>query len=167
VAVQTAVVPLLAAAGWVALPALPFHAGRAVAGGLLFGLAMAPAGGCGAGVWPHVGEGRLASLAAVAGFTVAIGGIVHFATASTGTTAAPPPVAPQVAGLPLWTAALPAAIVLLLWARPLAPSAAAEGAWSWRRTGLAIGVVAVAAWALAGVDGRGDCEASAQPSGGR
>jgi hypothetical protein len=150
-----AVVPLLAAAGWVALPEMPFHAGRAVAGGLIFGLAMAPAGGCGAGVWQHVGEGRLASLAAVAGFTVAIGAIVHFAAAGTGGVATPPPATPQVAGLPLWAIALPLAIGLLLLATRLAPTAAAKGAWTWQPTGLAIGVVGVAAWALAGIDGRG------------
>jgi hypothetical protein len=150
-----AVVPLLVAAGWVALPDLQFHAGRAVAGGLIFGLAMAPAGGCGAGVWQHVGEGRLASLAAVAGFTLAIGAIAHFAAASAGTATAPPPVAPQIAGLPLWAVALPMAILLLLLATRLASSAAAEGAWGWQRTGLAIGVIGVIAWGMAGHDGRG------------
>jgi len=149
-----ALVPLLIAAGWVALPELPFHAGRAVVGGLIFGLAMAPAGGCGAGVWQHVGEGRLASIAAVAGFTVAIGAIAHFA--ARGGTAAPPAVAlPAVAGLTLWTLTLPVAFALLLLASRLAPTSAANGAWDWRRTGLAIGVVGVAAWLLAGIDGRG------------
>jgi hypothetical protein len=148
------VVPLLAAAGWVALPELGFHAGRALTGGLIFGLAMAPAGGCGAGVWQHVGEGRLASIAAVAGFTVAIGAIVHF-TAHGGATAPPAVAAAAVAGLPLWAVALPVALALLLLATRLAPTAAAEGAWNWRRTGLAIGLVGIAAWGVAGHDGRG------------
>jgi hypothetical protein len=149
-----AVVPLLAVAGWLVLPELGFHAGRALVGGLIFGVAMAPAGGCGAGVWQHVGEGRLASVAAVAGFTVAIGAIVHLA--ANGSTAVPPAtVLPEVAGLPLWAIALPVAVLLLLLATRLAPTAAAEGAWDWRRTGLAIGAVGVAAWGFAGHDGRG------------
>jgi len=149
-----AVVPLLVAAGWVSLPELPFHAGRALAGGLIFGLAMAPAGGCGAGVWQHVGEGRVASLAAVAGFTVAIGMIAQLA-AGDGGAATRPSATPVAAGLYLWTVALPVAIALLLGAARLAPTAAVTGAWDWRRTGLAIGLVGVAAWVLAGIDGRG------------
>jgi len=149
-----ALVPLLVIGGWVSLPELPFHAGRTMAGGLIFGLAMAPAGGCGAGVWQHVGEGRLASLAAVGGFTVAIGMIAHLA-AGDGGAAAPAAVAPATAGLSLWTVALPVAIALLLAATRLAPTTAGTGAWDWRRTGLAIGGVGVAAWALAGIDGRG------------
>ena len=146
--------PLLAAAGWLSLPGIGFDAGRALLGGLIFGVAMAPAGGCSAGVWQHVGEGSVACIAAVLGFTVSIGSIVHLAG---GSAAAPVPqaVVPSLAGQPLWMVALPAALLLFVVAGRLAPSATAKGAWTWRRTGIVIGAAGISAWLLAGVDGRG------------
>jgi len=155
VAVQMAVLPLLAAAGWLALPEIGFDVGRVLLGGLIFGFAMAPAGGCGAGVWQHVGEGSVACTAAVAGFTASIGLIVHLAGGGGGAPVPAPIDPPRLAGLPLWTLALPLALLLLVVASRLKPSTAARGAWDWRRTGVVIGAVGIGAWALAAVDGRG------------
>ncbi len=149
-----AVLPLLAAAGWLSVPEIGFDAGRTLLGGLIFGFAMAPAGGCGAGVWQHVGEGSVSCIASVVGFTVSIGLIVHLA-AGGGFAPVPPPDALRLAGRPFWVFALPVALFLLVVASRMTPSAAARGAWSWRRTGVTIGAVGIAAWVLAAADGRG------------
>jgi len=54
--------------GIITLKAQPFWPIAHILGGLLFGMGMVLAGGCGSGIWYRVGEGQLASYIAVGGF---------------------------------------------------------------------------------------------------
>jgi uncharacterized membrane protein YedE/YeeE len=59
---------LLADGGVISLKAQPFWPVAHILGGLLFGMGMVLAGGCGSGIWYRVGEGQIASFVAVGGF---------------------------------------------------------------------------------------------------
>ena len=59
---------LLSDGGVITLKAQPFWPIAHILGGLLFGMGMVLAGGCGSGIWYRVGEGQLASFVAVGGF---------------------------------------------------------------------------------------------------
>jgi uncharacterized protein len=59
---------LLADGGVITLKAQPFWPIAHILGGLLFGMGMVLAGGCGSGIWYRVGEGQIASYVAVGGF---------------------------------------------------------------------------------------------------
>ena len=150
VAVQLLLLPAVFAAGW-ATPVLPpFMPIAGMAGGILFGLSMRWAGGCAAGVWYKLGAGDLGGLAAVLGMGLGA------AAAETGplsslrvavqsmlgmTPIAAPPLVLPLAGI----------AVLLLLSRT---SDGSSGAWTWRRTGLWIGIVAAAAWPASALAGR-------------
>lgn len=56
----------------ITLMAQPFWPIAHITGGLLFGMGMVLAGGCGSGIWYRVGEGQLASFVAVGGFFAGI-----------------------------------------------------------------------------------------------
>jgi len=56
----------------IALKAQPFWPVAHILGGLLFGMGMVLAGGCGSGIWYRVGEGQMASFIAVGGFFTGI-----------------------------------------------------------------------------------------------
>jgi uncharacterized membrane protein YedE/YeeE len=56
----------------ITLKAQPFWPVAHILGGLLFGMGMVLAGGCGSGIWYRVGEGQLASFVAVGGFFTGI-----------------------------------------------------------------------------------------------
>jgi uncharacterized membrane protein YedE/YeeE len=152
IALQTLVVPLVFAAG-LSSPTYPalFPVG-AVIGGLLFGASMRWAGGCAAGVWYKVGSGSVGALAAVLGMAIGataleLGPLTGFRTAV------------QSAGLPLGNSALelwawaPVAGVLMIVALWRATPGQA-GEWSWRQTGMAIGLLGAVAWPLSSLAAR-------------
>lgn len=153
IALQLIVVPLVFVLG-LSSPTYPglFPVG-AIVGGLLFGASMHWAGGCAAGVWYKLGSGSLGALAAVLGMAIGaaaleLGPFLDFrmAVQSSG---------PSLGNAPLerlWLWAPLAGIVLMgvLWRT--APGQA--GAWSWRRTGLAIGVLGIVAWPLSSLAAR-------------
>lgn len=147
IALQMLGVPLVFALG-LSAPTYPamFPIG-AVLGGLLFGASMRWAGGCAAGVWYKVGSGSLGALTAVLGMAIGaaafeLGPFVSLRTAvqSAG---------PSVSNAPLemlWAWAPVGGLVLAVILWRAAPGQA--GAWSWRRTGLAMGLVGIVAWPL-------------------
>ena len=153
IALQMLFVPLVFALG-LSSPTYPalFPIG-AVVGGLLFGASMRWAGGCAAGVWYKIGSGSLGALVAALGMAVGaaaleVGPFVGLRTTvqSTG---------PSVSNVPFeaWWAWAPVAgvlLVLVLWRA--APGQA--GAWSWRRTGIAMGLVGIVAWPLSSLAAR-------------
>ncbi len=152
IAVQLIAVPLVFAAG-LAEPTYPaLYPLGAVLGGLLFGASMRWAGGCAAGVLYKVGEGSAAALPAVAGMALGasalaagpLGGLRESIQSVGGGPAAG--LVGSELGIPWALAALigAALIVVLLRTRR-----ATAGAWQWRRTGLLIGLVGVAAWPAA------------------
>jgi uncharacterized membrane protein YedE/YeeE len=63
---------LLSDGGVISLKAQPFWPIAHILGGLLFGMGMVLAGGCGSGIWYRVGEGQMASFIAVGGFFTGI-----------------------------------------------------------------------------------------------
>ena len=125
-----------------------------IVGGLLFGVSMFRAGGCAAGVWYKAGAGDLGAAVAIVG--LALGATATEMGPLAGArsllqAAASGPAAPLTSfvGLPLWAFTVPLGAVLFwrLWVT----QDGVAGAWSWRRTGLCIGAVALAAWPAAAV----------------
>ncbi len=158
IAVQMIAMPAVFALGW-AQPAFPsFFPVGAVLGGLLFGVSMYWAAGCAAGVWFKTGAGSLGAVAGIAGMMLGAtlfeagplrglrdavhglgGGAVSFNATSL--------------GLPLWALLVPLGAALIFFLSRTETTKA--GAWTWRRTGLLLGLVGVAAWPLAALVERG------------
>ena len=158
IAVQMIAMPAVFALGW-AQPAFPsFFPVGAVLGGLLFGVSMYWAAGCAAGVWFKTGAGSLGAVAGVAGLMLGAtlfeagplrglrdavhglgGGAVSFNATSL--------------GLPLWTLLVPLGAALIFFLTRTETTKA--GAWTWRRTGLLLGLVGVAAWPVSALVERG------------
>ena len=158
IAVQMLAMPAVFALCW-AQPNFPsFFPVGAILGGLLFGVAMYWAAGCAAGVWFKAGAGSLGAVAGIAGMMLGAtlfeagplrglrdavhglgGGAVSFNATSL--------------GLPLWTLLVPLGAALIFFLSRTETTKA--GAWTWRRTGLWLGLVGVAAWPLAALIERG------------
>jgi hypothetical protein len=142
IALQMMAMPLVFAAG-LSSPTYPalFPIG-AVLGGLLFGASMRWAGGCAAGVWYKLGSGSLAALAAILGMAVGAAALevgpllgVRTAVQSAGPTLSNAPLEMSWA----WAPVVGLVLVVALWRA--APGQA--GAWSWRRTGVVMGIVGI------------------------
>jgi hypothetical protein len=153
IALQMIFVPLVFATG-LSSPTYPamFPVG-AILGGLLFGASMHWAGGCAAGVWYKLGSGSLGALAAVLG--MAIGAAALEVGPLVGFRASVQSAGPSIGNAPLemlwpWGPLAGLLLIGMLWFA--APGHA--GAWSWRRTGLAIGVVGILAWPLSSLAAR-------------
>lgn len=151
--------PLLAELGWVQLSVPKLFPLGAVLGGYLFGVAMSWASGCAAGVWYKWGAGNRQAGVAVAGLAlgatfaelgplkearelvqsvgpqalreVTLGELIHFD------------------GIVYLAGAL---ILVLLWR--FREPAGLPGAWSWVRTGAALGALATLAWISSSLGGR-------------
>jgi uncharacterized protein len=142
-AIQLLLLPAVFGLGWAQPAALPLNPVAGIAGGVLFGLSMRWAGGCAAGVWYKLGAGEVGALLAILGMalgaTAAASGPLAALSAQLQSTVSVPPSwnAPPLASL---------AAGLILLAGLMRATAGRAGAWSWRRTGLWIGLVAVTAW---------------------
>jgi len=151
VAVQLLLLPAIFATGLASPAGLALPPLAAVIGGLAFGLSMRWAGGCAAGVWYKLGAGDLGALLAVLG--MALGAMASdsgpLVGVRTSLQAALPTAAPWI---PSPAASLGAGLVLLAALARLPDGHA--GAWSWRRTGLWVGVTATIAWPLSARAGR-------------
>lgn len=151
IALQMIAVPLVFAWGLSTATYPAFFPVGAVVGGLLFGASMKWAGGCAAGVWYKVGAGSLGSFAAVLG--MAVGATLLERGPLAGLREAI-----QFFGPPLrlsveaWAWA-PIAGLILVVALSRAGTGVA-GHWSWRRTGLTMGAIGVAAWPLSSLAAR-------------
>jgi uncharacterized membrane protein YedE/YeeE len=153
IALQMLVVPLVFAVGVSSANYPSFFPVGAVVGGLLFGASMKWAGGCAAGVWYKAGAGSLGALAAILG--MAVGATLLELGPLAGFRAAVQSLGPQMSSAPLggmwaWAPVAGAMVVVLL--MRAAPGTA--GDWSWRRTGLLIGIVGVLAWPMSSLAGR-------------
>ncbi|MCC7264264.1 MAG: YeeE/YedE family protein [Candidatus Latescibacteria bacterium] len=159
VAMQMLALPVLAHWGWVQLSIPAFYPLGAVLGGYVFGLAMGWAGGCAAGLWYKWGSGDWGCFAALVGM---IGGAV--ATEAGPLRWVREQVQQVGSAEEIRTATLgkllgaewivyPLGGLILLWlARSRANTPA--GAWSWPRTGIALGLLGILAWPLSGLAGR-------------
>jgi uncharacterized membrane protein YedE/YeeE len=151
VGVQLLLLPIVFATGMARSAELSLMPAAAIAGGVLFGISMRWAGGCAAGVWYKLGAGDVGALLAVLG--MAIGAIAAESGPLRGFRLSLQEAIPSVAP---WTP--PLAVLLAAGFALLAALARAgdghAGAWSWRRTGLWIGVVATIAWPISAASGR-------------
>ncbi len=149
IAVQMVLVPLAFLAG-ISQPTYPsFFPLAAIVGGLLFGLAMHPAGGCAAGVFYKLGGRAPGALVAVLGMVLGaalleVGPLRAAREVVQGSAVATPSIP--------WVAVSVAGVVLLLVLTRAAPGV--TGDWSWRRTGLLMGAVGAVAWPLSSLAGR-------------
>jgi hypothetical protein len=150
VAIQLVLLPAAFTAGLARPAELQLKVLAAVAGGVLFGASMRWAGGCAAGVWYKLGAGDIGSLLAVLG--MALGALAADAGPLHGVRTSLQEAIPAVAWRPPAPASLGAGILLLAGLARLADGRA--GAWSWRKTGLWIGVVGAIAWPVSASAGR-------------
>lgn len=151
VAVQLVLLPAVFGLGWAKPATLPLQPLAAAAGGVLFGLSMRWAGGCAAGVWYKLGAGDVGALLAVLGMALGATAAGSGPLSALG--------AELREALPLAFSWAPSAIVsvgagLLLVAALSRTTSGRAGAWSWHRTGLWIGTVAVLAWPASRAAGR-------------
>jgi uncharacterized membrane protein YedE/YeeE len=153
IAIQMLFVPPLFASGLSDATYPAFFPAGALLGGLLFGASMKWAGGCAAGVWYKSGTGSVGAMAGVLG--MATGAALLERGPLAGVRAAVQSAAPSVGnatieGMWTWAPLAGVALIVLLWSA--APGIA--GAWSWRRTGLLIGVIGALAWPASSLAGR-------------
>ena len=151
VAVQLLALPVIFGTGLARPADLTLMPLAAMLGGLLFGASMQWAGGCAAGVWYKLGAGDVGALLAVLG--MAIGASAADSGALLGVRASLQSVMPIVAS---WSPPLAVSIIagLVLLATLTRMADGRAGAWSWRWTGLWIGVVAAATWPVSAASGR-------------
>ena len=151
VAVQLLLLPVVFAAGLARPAELPLKPMAAVLGGVLFGASMRWAGGCAAGVWYKLGAGDVGALLAILG--MALG-----ATASDSGPLLGIRISLQdaIPAAPFWKPSLAVSVGagLLLLAALARLADGRAGAWSWRKTGLWVGVVAALAWPVSAAAGR-------------
>jgi hypothetical protein len=151
VALQLVLLPAVFGLGWAKPAVLPLQPVSAIVGGLLFGLSMRWAGGCAAGVWYKLGAGDMGALLAVVG--MGLGATASsFGPLATITTALQGAIAVPVAWTPAPSLSIGAGIFLL--AALARTTNGRAGAWSWRWTGLWVGLVAVLAWPVSAAAGR-------------
>jgi uncharacterized membrane protein YedE/YeeE len=152
IALQMLAVPLVFALGFSSATYPSFFPVGAVLGGLLFGASMKWAGGCAAGVWYKIGGGSLGAIAAVLGMAVGatlleLGPLTSFREA---VQSAGPAVGSGSLRQWAWAPIAGLGVVLLLSrAKP-----GTAGSWSWRRTGLLMGIIGAVAWPLSSLAAR-------------
>ena len=151
IAVQMVAMPAVFALGW-AQPSFPsFFPVGAIVGGLLFGVSMYWAVGCAAGVWFKTGAGSLGAVAGVVGLMLGatlfeVGPLRGLRDAVHGLGGGAVSFNATSLGLPLWALLVPLGVLLIVFLMRTETTKA--GAWTWRRTGLWLGLVGVAAWPL-------------------
>ena len=161
IAVQMLILPFLQYFGLIKFTVPGFYPLGAVLGGFIFGMAMNWSGGCPAGVWYKLGGGSIGAFVAI------IGLIIGYGTTESGALK-PLRVSVQSIGnnsniesmtlatftdLSLLWISLPLSVVLLFYLLKDSTNNPAAG-WSWRNTGLWIGVVGVIAWVASSFSGR-------------
>lgn len=151
ITLQMVLVPIVFVVGFSSATYPAFFPVGAVIGGLLFGASMRWAGGCAAGVWYKMGAGSWGALAAVAG--MALGATLLELGPLAGVRESLQSLGPTMRfPVGLWVFAPVAGLivtVLLLHAND-----GVAGHWSWRRTGLWIGVLGALAWPLSSLANR-------------
>jgi len=151
VAVQLLLLPVVFATGLARPAELPLKPLAAVIGGVLFGLSMRWAGGCAAGVWYKLGAGDLGALLAVLG--MALGATASDSGPLVGLRVSAQEAIPNAAH---WSPSpwVSGGAGLFLLTALAGLGSGRAGAWTWRRTGLWIGVTAAIAWPVSAAAGR-------------
>lgn len=139
----------------------PFFWQANIVGGFVFGMGMVLAGSCGSGTCYRVGEGMIGSLIALLGFglsTVAtdIGVLKPLQDLLRAQTIQINGETPQLAnltGLNVWILVAIIGVPIFVWLLRAGPSTYQQG-WSWKRTGLILGAISLAAWLSSSATGR-------------
>jgi len=151
VAVQLLLLPVVFETGLARSAPLPLRPTAAVVGGVLFGASMRWAGGCAAGIWYKLGAGDVGALLAILG--MALGATASDSGPLLGIRTLLQEAGPSSASSsPSLVVSVGAGLCLLAASARLTEGRA--GAWSWRKTGLWIGIVASLAWPLSELVGR-------------
>jgi uncharacterized membrane protein YedE/YeeE len=149
VAVQLVLLPAVFALNLAQPATLPLKPWGALAGGLLFGLSMRWAGACAAGVLYKLGTGDVGAVLALVG--VGLG-----ATLTESGPLSPARIAIQQTAIDPWTPTPAVSILvgLLVLAALVGAGDGRVGQWTWKQTGLWVGVTAVLAWPASAAYGR-------------
>jgi hypothetical protein len=152
--------PLLAGIGWIELSVPAFFPLGAVLGGYVFGVAMTWASGCAGGIWYKLGGGNWRAAIAIIGLAVGataaerglfrgfrevvqdVGRSDRLQSATIG----------GLIGFEAIVFVIALVLALLLFRSKL--TSPAPNAWSWAKTGAAMGVLAVLAWLSSALAGR-------------
>ena len=149
VAVQLMLLPVVFATELARPAELPLKPVAAVVGGVLFGASMRWAGGCAAGVWYKLGAGDIGALLAILGMAL---GATAFDAGPLSTVRIALQGDSGISWRPAWPVSVGAGLLLFAGLAGLVDGRA--GAWSWRRTGLWVGVTAAVAWPVSAATGR-------------
>ncbi len=143
----------------------PFFWPAAIVGGFVFGIGMVLAGGCASGTYYRCGRGMLGSIAALVGFVIGTalidgGALVEIQQQLRGTTI---DVSGREATLfnllglestaARWLLIAGISIPAIVWLSR-APKQRFLIGWGWRKTGAAVGVLALATWVISAMQGR-------------
>lgn len=160
VLVQLAGVTVLAGFGLLPVSVPPLWVGANVLGGVAFGVGMVLAGGCSSGTCYRVGEGMAGSLLALITFGLGVvvadrGALAPLERALRAATPAGAPVTlPALLHAHTWWVTAAIALVLGSWLVRSGRSSYRSGGWPWQASGVALGVVGVAAWLGSAASGR-------------
>lgn len=152
-AIQAVLVSLLGDLGYLSFSFPSFFWLAAIVGGFTFGLGMTFAGGCSSSSYYRVGEGMVGS------FVVVIMFIIFAAVTSSGVLRSPAlllrsvridmggnsATIPSLLGLNPWLFIILVFVPVGIWLYRSAPAPQQRG-WSWKKAGLALGLVAALAW---------------------
>jgi hypothetical protein len=151
VAIQLVLVNLLAYLGVIRIGHLPLPLVGAAAGGFIFGLGMVFAAGCASGVWYKIGEGQGRALFSALGLSLSAYLAYRFLPKDPPwevlTLKGDAASLPSLLGAPAWVLLAALLAASALWLRRQ-PDSSSTGGLSWRKTGLAVGLLAALIWVL-------------------
>jgi len=159
VAIQALLLALLGGPLRIVPAAPPVFWAAALGGGFLFGLGMVLARGCTSGNFYRLGEGLIGAYVVLLVFLLALLVTETGVLAPLRETMREPlwrvaPTLDALLGVPPLGLALALAVAVAFWAGHTAPGMASDGRWHWLQTGLAVGLVASAAWVASSLTGR-------------
>src|SRR5574341_1260821 len=153
IAVQMLILPFLQLLGIVKFTVPAFYPLGATLGGFLFGFAMNWGGGCAGGVWYKLGGGSIGAFVAIIGLMIgyvttesgALKSLRTFIQSIGRDGGVETMTIANLFDLPLWWISAPLAIALLFFILKKPPSTSEQG-WSWRQTGLMVGMIGIISW---------------------
>ena len=151
-AIQTVLIHLFRAMGLLAFSSPPFFWLAAVVGGFIFGLGMPLAGGCSSASYYRVGEGMVGSFVVVLTFMIGAAatraGILSRLAVmlrSSNIEIGQEATIPQLVGLGPWPVIVVLFVPLAVWLYR-SPAQPPVRGWTWKTTGIALGMLAALAW---------------------
>ena len=162
VVIQLVGVTTLASLGLLPTTAPPFWWAANILGGLVFGVGMVLAGGCSSGTCYRVGEGLAGSLLALIAFGIgivmmdrgALAPVQEALRASVVSVEGEAMTLANMFGLSAWWIVVPIVLLTVIWFLRSGRSGYRSGGWEWQAAGIALGLIATAAWLASTASGR-------------